>query len=126
MIDVKQKKAELYAFLAELEQDIEVLQNNIAKVKEDIKDINSEEELIAFSDEADIEYGLNHIELYTNGGGCMTLDKAIEWLQHHADNTPMPGAREAYRTILEALRQTNKATCNNCAYRHEGSEHNER
>lgn len=64
MIDVKQKKAELYAFLAELEQDIEVLQNNIAKVKEDIKDINSEEELIAFSDEADIEYGLNHIELY--------------------------------------------------------------
>lgn len=56
----------------------------------------------------------------------MTLDKAIEWLQHHADNTPMPGAREAYRTILEALRQKNKATCNNCAYRHEGSEHNER
>ena len=64
MIDVKQKKAELYAFLAELEQDIEVLQNNIAKVKEDIKDINSEEELLVFADEADIEYGLNHIELY--------------------------------------------------------------
>ena len=33
----------------------------------------------------------------------MTLDKAIEWLKHHADNTPMPGAREAYRAILEAL-----------------------
>lgn len=36
----------------------------------------------------------------------MTLDKAIEWLQHHADNTPMPGAREAYKTILEALDKT--------------------
>lgn len=36
----------------------------------------------------------------------MTLDKAIEWLQHHADNTPMPGAREAYRTILEELERT--------------------
>lgn len=33
----------------------------------------------------------------------MTLEQAREWLQHHADNTPMPGAREAYRTILEAL-----------------------
>ena len=64
MIDVKQKKAELYAFLAELEQDIETLQDNILKVKEDIKDINSEEELRAFADEADIECGLNHIELY--------------------------------------------------------------
>ena len=33
----------------------------------------------------------------------MTIDEARVWLQHHADNTPMPGAREAYRTILEAL-----------------------
>lgn len=64
MIDIKQKKAELYAFLAELEQDIETLRDNIAKIKEVVKDINSEEELIAFADEADIEYGLNHIELY--------------------------------------------------------------
>lgn len=64
MIDVKQKKEELYAFLAELELDIEILQNNILKVKEDIKDINSEKELIMFADEADIEYGLKHIELY--------------------------------------------------------------
>lgn len=30
----------------------------------DVKDINSEEELIMFADEADIEYGLKHIELY--------------------------------------------------------------
>lgn len=33
----------------------------------------------------------------------MTIDEARVWLQRHVDNTPMPGAREAYKTILEAL-----------------------
>ena len=33
----------------------------------------------------------------------MTIDEARVWLQRHADNTPMPGAREAYRTILDEL-----------------------
>lgn len=64
MIDVEKKKEELYTFLVELEQDIKILQDNILKVKEDVKDMNSEEELIMFADEADIEYGLKHIELY--------------------------------------------------------------
>ena len=36
----------------------------------------------------------------------MTIDEARVWLKRHADNTPMPGAREAYRTILEALQRT--------------------
>ena len=36
----------------------------------------------------------------------MTIDEARTWIQRHADNTPMPGAREAYRTILEALERT--------------------
>lgn len=36
----------------------------------------------------------------------MTIDEARAWLQHHAENTPMPGAREAYQTILEALERT--------------------
>lgn len=36
----------------------------------------------------------------------MTIDEARTWLRRHADNTPMPGAREAYKTILEALERT--------------------
>lgn len=36
----------------------------------------------------------------------MTIDEARTWLQRHADNTPMPGAREAYKTILETLERT--------------------
>lgn len=35
----------------------------------------------------------------------MTIDEARVWLQYHADNTPMPGAREAYKTILEKLQR---------------------
>lgn len=36
----------------------------------------------------------------------MTIDEARVWLQHHADNTPMPGAREAYKAILDELKGT--------------------
>lgn len=36
----------------------------------------------------------------------MTIDEARVWLQRHADNTPMPGAREAYKTILAELQRT--------------------
>ena len=36
----------------------------------------------------------------------MTIEQAREWLQRHANNTPMPGAREAYKTILEALERS--------------------
>ena len=36
----------------------------------------------------------------------MTIEQAREWLQRHADNTPMSGAREVYKTIREALRWT--------------------
>lgn len=35
----------------------------------------------------------------------MTIEQAREWLQRHADNTPMPLARDAYRTILEELQR---------------------
>lgn len=33
----------------------------------------------------------------------MTIDEAREWLRGVASRTPMPGAREAYRVILDAL-----------------------
>lgn len=36
----------------------------------------------------------------------MTIDEARTWLQRHADNTPMPGAREAYKTVLKVLERT--------------------
>lgn len=36
----------------------------------------------------------------------MTMNEARTWLRRHADNTPMPGAKEVYRTILDALDKT--------------------
>lgn len=36
----------------------------------------------------------------------MTIDEARVWLQRHADNTPMPGARDAYKAILDELKGT--------------------
>ncbi len=64
MIDIEKRKEKLYTFLAELEQDIKILQDNILKIKEDVKDINSKEELKMFADEVDLECGLKHIELF--------------------------------------------------------------
>ena len=64
MTDIEKRKEWLYTFLTELEQDIKILQDNIVKIKEGVKDINSEEELRIFDDEVDIEEGLKHIELY--------------------------------------------------------------
>ena len=64
MIDIEKRKEKLYTFLTELEQDMKILQDNILKIKEDVKDINSEKELRMFADETDIEHGLKHIELY--------------------------------------------------------------
>ena len=64
MIDIEKRKERLYTFLADLEQDMKILQDNILKIKEDVKDINSEEELRMFADEVDLECGLKHIELF--------------------------------------------------------------
>lgn len=64
MIDIEKRKERLYTFLADLEQDMKILQDNILKIKEDLKDINSEEELRMFADEVDLECGLKHIELF--------------------------------------------------------------
>lgn len=36
----------------------------------------------------------------------MTIDEARVWLQRHADNTHMPGARDAYKAILDELKGT--------------------
>lgn len=64
MINTEKRKERLYTFLADLEQDMKILQDNILKIKEDLKDINSEEELRMFADEVDLECGLKHIELF--------------------------------------------------------------
>lgn len=64
MIDVEKRKKELHIILAELERDIETLQANISKLREDMDSVNTETDLAAFDEQHDLERGLKHIELY--------------------------------------------------------------
>lgn len=64
MVDVEKRKAELRVILAEIERDIETLQENISKLREDMDWVNTETDLVAFDEAHDLERGLKHIELY--------------------------------------------------------------
>lgn len=64
MVDIEKRKRELRVILAELERDIETLQANISKLREDMDVVNTETDLVAFDEAHDLERGLKHIELY--------------------------------------------------------------
>ena len=64
MIDIEKQKEELRVILAEIERDIEMLQANISKLREDMDGVNMETDLAAFDEAHDLERGLKHIELY--------------------------------------------------------------
>ncbi len=64
MVDVEKRKEELRVILAEMERDIETLQANISKLREDMDGVNAETDLAAFDEAHDLERGLKHIELY--------------------------------------------------------------
>lgn len=68
MVDVEKRKKELHVILAELERDIETLQANISKLREDMDGVNTETDLAAFVEAHDLERGLKHIELYCGRG----------------------------------------------------------
>lgn len=68
MLDVEKRKKELHVILAELERDIETLQANISKLREDMNGVNTETDLAAFDEAHDLERGLKHIELYCGSG----------------------------------------------------------
>ena len=64
MADIEKRTEELRVILAELERDIETLQANISKLREDMDGVNTETDLAAFDEAHDLEHGLKHIELY--------------------------------------------------------------
>lgn len=64
MVDIEKRKEELHVLLAELERDIETLQSNISKLREDMDSVNTETDLAVFDKAHNLEHGLKHIELY--------------------------------------------------------------
>lgn len=63
-IDIEKRKTELAVMLDELERDIETLQANISKLREDMDSVNTETDLAAFDKAHNLEHSLKHIELY--------------------------------------------------------------
>lgn len=64
MMDIEKKKVELFAVLMELEANIKVLSNNIAKAYEDLANVHTMEDAKQFDESHDLEEGLKHIELF--------------------------------------------------------------
>lgn len=60
---VEEKKSRLYEEIAQLEEEIEILQGNIAEFKQILEKIQTEDDIEKIKD-FDIEKGLNIIELF--------------------------------------------------------------
>ena len=65
MVDIEKRKRELRVILAEIERDIETLQENISKLREDMDGVNTETDIAAFDEAHDLERYLGrYIALY--------------------------------------------------------------
>lgn len=53
MVDIEKRTRELRVILAEIERDIETLQANISKLRDDMDGVNTETDLAAFDEAHD-------------------------------------------------------------------------
>ena len=64
MIDIEKRKAELYAMLKEVDDDIEILRKNVAKARDDLEKVQTMDDAKKFDESHDLEEGLKHIQLF--------------------------------------------------------------
>ena len=62
-MDIEKKKAELFAILAELDAEIQTISDRIAKAREDLANVYTEDDAKQFAENCDLEEGLEHILL---------------------------------------------------------------
>ena len=62
-MDIEKKKAELFAILAELDAEIQTISDRIAKAREDLANVYTEDDVKRFAENCDLEEGLEHILL---------------------------------------------------------------
>ena len=62
-MDIEKKKAELFANLAELDAEIQTISDRIAKAREDLANVYTEDDAKRFAENCDLEEGLEHILL---------------------------------------------------------------
>jgi hypothetical protein len=63
-MDIKKKRNELLAILAELDVDIQTLSDRIIKAREDLANVYTVDDAKRFDENCDLEKGLKHIQLF--------------------------------------------------------------
>lgn len=63
-MNIEKRKDELFAILAELDAEIQTLRDSIAKAREDLANVYTEDDAKRFDENCDLEKGLKHIQLF--------------------------------------------------------------
>lgn len=63
-MDIEKKKAELFAILAELDDEIQTLSDRIIKAREDLANVYTVDDAKRFDENCDLEKGLKYIRLF--------------------------------------------------------------
>lgn len=63
-MNIEKKKDELLAVLAELDAEIKILSDRIAKAREDLANVYTMDDAKRFDENCDLEKGLKHIQLF--------------------------------------------------------------
>mgnify|MGYP004458067633 FL=1 len=66
-MNIEKQKAELFAILAELDAEIQTLSDSIAKAREDLANVYTEDDAKRFDENCDLDKGLKHIHLFQEG-----------------------------------------------------------
>ena len=63
-MDIEKEKTEIYNSLDELEKEIEILRENIKEYRKGLENVKTEEDILNFSNQYNLERGLNSIRLF--------------------------------------------------------------
>lgn len=63
-MDVEKRRNELLAILAELDAEIQILSDRIAKAREDLANVYTVDDAKRFEENCDLEKGLKYIRLF--------------------------------------------------------------
>lgn len=63
-MDVEKKRDELLSILDELDAEIQILSDRIAKAREDLANVYTADDAKRFDENCDLEKGLKHIRLF--------------------------------------------------------------